>query len=59
MNQFGLFEISGVATKRAENDMSYKLRLQKRYITSYKYPGDREDEDEDEEDDDTSSMYED
>ena len=55
MNQFGLFEISGLATKRAENDMSYKLRLRKRYITSYKSPdGDSEDDD-----DDTSSMYED
>ena len=55
MNQFGLFEISGLATKRTENDMSYKLRLRKRYITSYKSPdGDSEDDD-----DDTSSMYED
>jgi len=54
MNQFGLFEISGLATKRAEND-TYKLRLRKRYITSYKSP----DGDSEVDDDDTSSMYED
>ena len=55
MNQFGLFTINGVATKGAEDDMSYKLRLRKRYITSYKSPnGDSEGDD-----DDTSSMYED
>lgn len=45
MNQYGLFKINGTATRKVEDDMSYKLKLRKRYITSYKSPAGDDDGD--------------